>query len=167
MAGSADAGHGLPDGMWRVLAVVAHPDDESFGLGGLLALLSGSGVPTPVLCFTHGESSTLHGRPGSVPRSARSACRRSRRARSRASSAVSAAHAPGSPPWSRPTSRATRLMGRSAGASRRHRTAILRPQPVTRRLSSFVGGRSRPAVAIVLTLLGRVGGSPQRVSTAI
>lgn len=61
-----DAGRGLPGGMRRVLAVVAHPDDESFGLGGLLALLSASGVPTAVLCFTHGEMSTLHGRPGDL-----------------------------------------------------------------------------------------------------
>ncbi|WP_234544881.1 hypothetical protein, partial [Streptomyces shenzhenensis] len=30
-----------------------------------LALLADSGVPTAVLCFTHGESSTLH-RPGDL-----------------------------------------------------------------------------------------------------
>ncbi|WP_427164613.1 PIG-L deacetylase family protein [Streptomyces sp. C1-1] len=57
---------GLPDEVRRVLAVVAHPDDESFGLGGLLALLTGGGVPAAVLCFTHGEASTLHGRPGDL-----------------------------------------------------------------------------------------------------
>jgi LmbE family N-acetylglucosaminyl deacetylase len=53
-----------------VPTVVAHPDDVSFGPGGLLALLSDSGVPAAVLCFTHGEASTLHGGPGD-PRSAR------------------------------------------------------------------------------------------------
>ena len=41
------------------LAVVAHPDDESFGLGAVLSALSGAGVTTRVLCFTHGEASTL------------------------------------------------------------------------------------------------------------
>jgi LmbE family N-acetylglucosaminyl deacetylase len=41
------------------LAVVAHPDDESFGLGGVLSALSRAGVPLRVLCFTHGEASTL------------------------------------------------------------------------------------------------------------
>jgi N-acetylglucosamine malate deacetylase 2 len=62
----AGAGPGLLDGMRRVPAVVAHPDDESFGLGGLLALFNERAVPTGVLCFTHGEASTLHGRPGDL-----------------------------------------------------------------------------------------------------
>jgi len=57
---------GLPDGVRRMPAVVAHPDDESFGLGGFPALLFGGGVPTAVLCFTRGEASTLHGRPGDL-----------------------------------------------------------------------------------------------------
>jgi LmbE family N-acetylglucosaminyl deacetylase len=65
MAGTG-TGYGLPDGIRRVFAVVAHPDDESFGLGGLLALLSDAGVPAAVLCFTHSEVSTLHGRPGDL-----------------------------------------------------------------------------------------------------
>jgi LmbE family N-acetylglucosaminyl deacetylase len=39
--------------------VVAHPDDESFGLGAILSALSGTGVAVRVLCLTHGEASTL------------------------------------------------------------------------------------------------------------
>ena len=42
-----------------VVAVVAHPDDESFGLGALLAALATAGAETRVVCFTHGEASTL------------------------------------------------------------------------------------------------------------
>lgn len=38
------------------LAVVAHPDDESFGLGALLAGLVERGTRVSVLCFTHGEA---------------------------------------------------------------------------------------------------------------
>ncbi|MFG2029367.1 PIG-L family deacetylase [Streptomyces sp. NPDC048825] len=66
MTGPWAGGAGLPDDLRRVLAVVAHPDDESFRLGGLLALLSARGVPTTVLCFTHGEASTLHAGPGDL-----------------------------------------------------------------------------------------------------
>lgn len=43
----------------RVLAIVAHPDDESFGLGGIIAAFVRAGVAVDVLCFTHGEASTL------------------------------------------------------------------------------------------------------------
>ncbi len=43
----------------RVLAAVAHPDDESFGLGAIIDRFTAAGVPTSVLCFTHGEASTL------------------------------------------------------------------------------------------------------------
>jgi N-acetylglucosamine malate deacetylase 2 len=45
----------------RALAVVAHPDDESFGMGAVLSAFSAGGTETSVLCFTHGEASTLHG----------------------------------------------------------------------------------------------------------
>lgn len=53
--------------MWRdVLAVVAHPDDESFGLGALLASFVATGSRVSVLCLTHGEASTLHGVEGDL-----------------------------------------------------------------------------------------------------
>ncbi|RVW04042.1 PIG-L deacetylase family protein [Rhodococcus xishaensis] len=42
-----------------VLAVVAHPDDESFGLGAILASLASEGAEVRVLCLTRGEASTL------------------------------------------------------------------------------------------------------------
>jgi N-acetylglucosamine malate deacetylase 2 len=52
---------------WRsVVAVVAHPDDESFGLGAVLAGFADAGAAVAVLCFTHGESSTLHGVQGDL-----------------------------------------------------------------------------------------------------
>jgi LmbE family N-acetylglucosaminyl deacetylase len=49
----------LPIGDGSVAAVVAHPDDETFGLGALLANLASEGREVRVLCFTHGEASTL------------------------------------------------------------------------------------------------------------
>lgn len=65
----ATAGPGTTLPLWRsVLAVVAHPDDESFGLGALLATFVDAGAETTVLCFTHGEASTLHGVPGELAR---------------------------------------------------------------------------------------------------
>lgn len=50
----------------RALAVVAHPDDESFGLGAVLGHLVDNGTEVSVLCFTRGEASTLHARPGEL-----------------------------------------------------------------------------------------------------
>lgn len=49
-----------------VLVVCAHPDDESFGLGAILSTFADTGARTSVLCFTHGEASTLHGVPGAL-----------------------------------------------------------------------------------------------------
>lgn len=43
----------------RVLAIVAHPDDESFGLGALLHAFTSAGAAAHVLVFSHGEASTL------------------------------------------------------------------------------------------------------------
>ncbi len=57
----------LPFPAWEsVLAVVAHPDDESFGLGAVLSAFTSSGARASVLCFTHGEASTVHGLPGDL-----------------------------------------------------------------------------------------------------
>ncbi|KAB7745178.1 PIG-L family deacetylase [Nostocoides sp. F2B08] len=44
----------------RTLVVVAHPDDESFGLGGVIDALVRAGSSVRVLCLTAGEASTLH-----------------------------------------------------------------------------------------------------------
>ena len=43
-----------------VLAVVAHPDDETFGLGAIVDQLATSGAAVHVLSFTRGEASTLN-----------------------------------------------------------------------------------------------------------
>ncbi len=42
-----------------ILAVLAHPDDESFGLGGTLALYARKGFDTYYVCATRGEAGTL------------------------------------------------------------------------------------------------------------
>jgi N-acetylglucosamine malate deacetylase 2 len=43
-----------------VLAVVAHPDDETFGLGAVVDRLATSGTAVHLLCYTRGEASTLN-----------------------------------------------------------------------------------------------------------
>lgn len=43
----------------RLLAVCAHPDDETFGLGALIGAFVDAGAAVDVLCLTHGGSSTL------------------------------------------------------------------------------------------------------------
>jgi len=42
-----------------ILAVLAHPDDESFGLGGTLALYARKGYSTYYVCATRGEAGTV------------------------------------------------------------------------------------------------------------
>ena len=49
-----------------VLAVVAHPDDETFALGAVLAAFVDAGSRVAVLCLTRGEASTLHGVAGDL-----------------------------------------------------------------------------------------------------
>lgn len=42
-----------------ILAVLAHPDDESFGMGGTLAFYSSQGVAVHLACATRGEAGTV------------------------------------------------------------------------------------------------------------
>jgi LmbE family N-acetylglucosaminyl deacetylase len=59
-------GHALP--AWRsVLVVVAHPDDETFGLGAVIDAMTSAGAAVHVLCFTRGEASTLNERDADLP----------------------------------------------------------------------------------------------------
>jgi LmbE family N-acetylglucosaminyl deacetylase len=53
-------------GWERVLVVIAHPDDESFGLGAVIDAFVGQGTEVSVVCFTKGEASTLHGVDGDL-----------------------------------------------------------------------------------------------------
>ena len=61
-------------GWRRPLAVVAHPDDESFGLGALLSTFEASGAEPAVLCFTPGEASALQASPVTCSQCARRSC---------------------------------------------------------------------------------------------
>lgn len=43
----------------KLLAVLAHPDDESFGMGGTLALYARKGYEVHLVCATRGEAGTV------------------------------------------------------------------------------------------------------------
>ena len=47
----------------RALLVVAHPDDETFGTGSVIASLAAAGVEVVVCCATRGEMGEAHGVP--------------------------------------------------------------------------------------------------------
>jgi LmbE family N-acetylglucosaminyl deacetylase len=47
------------NGTKKLLSVLAHPDDESFGMGGTLALYAKQGVQTYLICATRGEAGSL------------------------------------------------------------------------------------------------------------
>lgn len=49
----------MSDSMPALLAVLAHPDDESFGMGGTLALYSRRGYRVYLICATRGEVGTV------------------------------------------------------------------------------------------------------------
>jgi N-acetylglucosamine malate deacetylase 2 len=56
----------LPPWWKSVLVVIAHPDDEPFGLGAVLDAFIFAGVRVRVLCLTHGQAWALHGAPGDL-----------------------------------------------------------------------------------------------------
>jgi LmbE family N-acetylglucosaminyl deacetylase len=49
-----------------MLAVIAHPDDASFGLGAVLDAFIFAGARVEVLCLTHGQAWTLDEAPGDL-----------------------------------------------------------------------------------------------------
>lgn len=69
----------------RLLCVLAHPDDESMGAGGLLARYAAEGVATALVCATRGERGWA-GEPDAYPGPA--ALGRAREAELRAAAAV-------------------------------------------------------------------------------
>ncbi len=42
----------------RVLVVIAHPDDESFGLGAVIDQLAEAHADAHIVCYTHGGASS-------------------------------------------------------------------------------------------------------------
>ena len=66
-APAAGAASSTLPGWARVLVVVAHPDDESFGLGAAISAFTSAGAIVDVLCLTRGEASTLQGVEGDLP----------------------------------------------------------------------------------------------------
>jgi len=57
---------GVPPAWTSVLAVIAHPDEASFGLGAILDAFIFAGAKVEVLCLTHGQAWTLEGAPGDL-----------------------------------------------------------------------------------------------------
>jgi LmbE family N-acetylglucosaminyl deacetylase len=57
---------GVPPEWSSVLAVIAHPDDQSPGLGSVLDAFMIAGTRVEVICLTHGQAWTLPGAPGDL-----------------------------------------------------------------------------------------------------
>jgi LmbE family N-acetylglucosaminyl deacetylase len=57
---------GIPPAWRSVLSVIAHPDDESVGLGPVLDAFMVAGTTVEVLCLTHGQAWKLPGAPGDL-----------------------------------------------------------------------------------------------------
>ncbi len=71
MSDPLDARSGWPPDYGHVTAVCAHPDDESFGLGAIVAGLTDAGTHLELVCFTAGERSTLGAGPDLAARRTR------------------------------------------------------------------------------------------------
>ncbi len=56
----------VPPVWTSVLAVIAHPDDASFGLGAILDAFIFAGARVEVLCLTHGQAWMLDEAPGDL-----------------------------------------------------------------------------------------------------
>jgi len=56
----------------KILAVCAHPDDESFGLGAIISTLIDQGASIDLVCLTRGEASTLGASLGDLGEARRS-----------------------------------------------------------------------------------------------
>ncbi len=56
----------FPPAWTSVLAVIAHPDAESFGLGSVLDAFVIAGAKVDIFCLTHGQAWTLDEAPGDL-----------------------------------------------------------------------------------------------------
>lgn len=55
----------MPEG--GLLAIYAHPDDETFGIGGSMARYAARGIPITMLCATRGEVGEISPGTGATP----------------------------------------------------------------------------------------------------
>src|SRR5580765_9064929 len=77
----------------RLMAVLAHPDDESLGVGGTLAKYASEGVEVFLLTATRGDGGRYHGhRPGEPQHPGPSALAKIRENELRAAAAVLGVH---------------------------------------------------------------------------
>ena len=50
-----------------LLAIYAHPDDETFGVGGTMAHYADRGIPVTMICATRGEVGEIAPGTGATP----------------------------------------------------------------------------------------------------
>ena len=111
----------------RVLCVVAHPDDETLGVGGTLALHAEAGSEVTVLVMSEGEVEKLRAPPerpgGSAPCGRRTpwACPRSSSTTSPTSASRPSRSSSSSRPWRRPSTAPADRRLRAPWRRRQHR----------------------------------------------